>query len=119
MDKNEEVLIYGYITHVILSRKKFKNNIEIKEFLEKETTLFLNDDEKFKDYVYKTRTLILARAIRITEQRENKTSLYNEFKTAMYNINKSNDKMKKDNDQKHSKKKKKNKFDELLDQFER
>ncbi|MBM6628540.1 hypothetical protein JTF04_02510 [Mammaliicoccus vitulinus] len=120
MDKNKEILIYGYITNVILSTEKFKNNIDIKEFLENETSLFLNDDEKFKDYVYKTRTLILARAIRITEKREDKTLLFNEFKAAIYNINKSKDTIINDDVKpKNTKKKKRNKFDDLLDQFER
>lgn len=120
MNKNKEILVYGYITNVILSTEKFKNNIDIKEFLENETSLFLNDDDKFKDYVYKTRTLILARVIRITEKREDKTLLFNEFEAALFDRNKSKDTTINDNEKpKNNKKKKRNKFDDLLNQFER
>lgn len=120
MGKNKDILIYGYITNVILSTEKFKNNIDIKEFLENETSLFLSEDDKFKDYVYKTRTLILARTIRITEKREDKTLLFNEFETAFFNKGKSKDTSIKENkDTKFTKKRKKNKFDALLNQFER
>lgn len=120
MNKNKEMLVYGYITNVILSTEKFKNNIDIKEFLENETSLFLNDDDKFKEYVYKTRTLILARVIRITEKREDKTLLFNEFEAALFDRNKSKDTTINDNEKpKNNKKKKRNKFDDLLNQFER
>ncbi|HAR6489708.1 TPA: hypothetical protein I1837_001449 [Staphylococcus pseudintermedius] len=120
MNKNKEMLVYGYITNVILSTEKFKNNIDIKEFLENETSLFLNDDDKFKEYVYKTRTLILARVIRITEKREDKTLLFDEFEAALFDRNKSKDTTINDNEKpKNNKKKKRNKFDDLLNQFER
>lgn len=125
MEGKKDILIYGYITNVILSTEKFKNNIDIKEFLENETSLFLSNDDKFKDYVYKTRTLILARTIRITEKREDKTLLFNEFKAAYLNEEKNKDTLNKDTVIKENKKpkfikkKKKNKFDDLLDQFER
>lgn len=121
MRDNKDILIYGYITQVILSNHKFKNNIDIKTFLENKTSLFLNDDEKFKDYVYKTRTLILARTIRITEKREDKSQLYNEFKKAIYNEeeNVTNNKTSNKKQNNTKKKKKKNKFDDLLEQFER
>lgn len=121
MEDNKDILIYGYITQLILSTEKFKNNIDIKTFLEDKTSLFINEEEKFKDYVYKTRTLILARTIRITEKRKDKSKLYNEFKKAFYDINENliNNETNYKKQISTKKKKKKNKFDDLLDQFER
>lgn len=72
--------IYSIIVTMILSKEEFKTNSDIKVFLER-------IEVEFKDYIMKTRTLILAKLLRIIEKAEsNKLKLYIEVLTDMQSI---------------------------------
>ena len=53
--------LYSILTIILLSKKEFKSNNHISGFLGRL-------DITFKDYVFKSRTLILARVLRIIEK---------------------------------------------------
>lgn len=55
--------LYSIITNLILSKDIFKSNKEVGEFLDK-------IDISFKDYVMNSRTMILARTLRIINKSE-------------------------------------------------
>lgn len=88
--------MYSIFSILILSKKQFNRNIEIKEFLGK---LNIN----FKEYVYVSRTSVLARVLREIEKADEERVrsigliLFNEFNSENGNI-KSNYKKTKKND---------------------
>lgn len=59
--ENTRIELYSIFTILILSNKQFSKNTEIKNFLE----CF---NIKFKDYVYISRTTILARTLRVINE---------------------------------------------------
>lgn len=67
---NDELLLryemYSIFTEIILSKEQFKKNNDISNFLE----CF---DIRFKEYVLGTRTLILAKTLRVIEKAEYET----------------------------------------------
>ncbi|KAA6482207.1 hypothetical protein [Bacillus swezeyi] len=60
--ENKRILIFGSLTHILLSKSIINRNDEIPNFIKK---IFRTD---FKDYVYKSRTLVVARVARIVEK---------------------------------------------------
>lgn len=53
--------LYGIYTVLILSKTFFPNNIDIRPFIE-DNKLYL--DEPYHDYIYRSRTLLMARILR-------------------------------------------------------
>ena len=56
--KNSKIQTYkliGIVSELVLSKEIFKNNIDIEDFI---VSVF---DLRFKDYLYKSRTLLVAR----------------------------------------------------------
>ncbi|WP_077736431.1 hypothetical protein [Bacillus sonorensis] len=60
--ENKRILIFGTLTHILLSKSIINKNDEIPNFIK---NIFKID---FKDYVYKSRTLVVARVARIVEK---------------------------------------------------
>ena len=58
--------LYGIYVDLLLSRKIFAHNEDIKPFCEQ-------NDLKFKDYVYRSRTLLVSRVIRSIEKADMQT----------------------------------------------
>ena len=117
-------LLYSAYTTFLLSSDIFKLNIDIKEFL---TPLLQRLDAIFhphkrplifKDYVYKSRSLIIARFIRII-QRSNDASLsllassLNDFFSSKHSTKHST------NETKTRRRERRNSIDELLERFGR
>ena len=67
--------IVGIISELLLSKEIFRNNNEIEEFLDKIL------DIHFKTYVFRSRTLIIARVIRILLTAENSSTYKNDLYT--------------------------------------
>lgn len=60
--------LYSILVTVLLSRTVFKRNDDISVFLK-------SNDIDFKDYVYRSRTLIMSRVIRIVHDEEDKEKI--------------------------------------------
>lgn len=106
------VLLYGSVATVILSKSLFSKNLDIKIFLE-------NSGIYLKDYVYSSRTQIIARLIRIIQNStfEENMRLLNSIKEII-----SQGEQKKQGEKpkpKTEKVSKKNTVDQLLTQFGR
>lgn len=113
-------LLYSAYTTFLLSSDIFKLNIDIKEFLtpllQRLDTIFPPHKRPliFKDYVYKSRSLIIARFMRII-QRSNDASLsllassLNDFFASEHSTNEA----------KTRRREKRNSIDELLERFGR
>lgn len=69
--------LYAILTTLILSKEEFKQNKDINEFL-----IYLHIN--FKGYILKTRTLIMAKTLRIVEKADN-DNLEN-YKKAIVNL---------------------------------
>lgn len=112
-------LLYSTYTVLLLSTEYFKLNIDIKEFL---TPILENLDNimnpkksmVFKDYVYKSRSLIIARFIRIIQHsnQEALNLLINSISIIFKNENSNAE-------SKSKKRERKNSVDELLTRFGR
>lgn len=77
--KNKTVSKYkiiGIVSQLLLSRKVFPANLDIAEFLKDVFSL------EFKDYLFKSRTLLIARIIRQIDAIEND----NVYKNKLYNF---------------------------------
>lgn len=89
--------MYSIFSILILSKKQFNRNIEIKEFLGK---LNIN----FKEYVYVSRTSVLARVLREIEKADEERVrsigliLFNEFNSENDNVKNNYKKTKRNND---------------------
>ncbi|MGI1803715.1 hypothetical protein ACRPK0_08945 [Limosilactobacillus reuteri] len=113
-------LLYSAYTTFLLSSDIFKLNIDIKEFLtpllKKLDAIFPPHKRSliFKDYVYKSRSLIIARFIRIIQRSNDKSlsllvSSLNEFFSSEHSTNET----------KAKRREKRNSIDELLERFGR
>ena len=75
--KNTELIteqLYGLYTYILLNRNMFKRNSDLKNFIEplfEKINVYYTKDIQFKDYVYKSRSLVIARFIRIIEKSNN------------------------------------------------
>ena len=75
--KNTEQIteqLYGLYTYILLNRNMFKRNSDLKNFIEpifEKINVYYTKDIQFKDYVYKSRSLVIARFIRIIEKSNN------------------------------------------------
>lgn len=70
--------LYSILTTLLLSKEEFKNNKDINGFLN-------SFDITFKDYVMKTRTLIMAKTLRIVEKSDsNNLQLYKKILKELY-----------------------------------
>lgn len=115
-------LLYSAYTLFLLSKVFFKLNIDIKSYLTplliKLDPLFENRKKTlvFKDYVYKSRSLIIARFIRIIQlANDDAISLLTSSLSSFLNVNNE----KKHKSQKNAKKKRENSVDMLLKRFGR
>lgn len=113
-------LLYSAYSTFILSSTFFRLNADIKEFLNpllQQLDIIFDSHKRpliFKDYVYKSRSLIIARFIRIIQHSNTDSiSLLADSLTNYFASNISTSKNKK------SKKKRKNSVDELLERFGR
>lgn len=85
----------GFVYRLILDKKIFPNNPDLKEFI---YTIFLepNDLIQFKDYVYKSRTLLGARTCRMISENFTFTDILNQVDNInnifvrIYNVKTSN-----------------------------
>ncbi|BCC45900.1 hypothetical protein bcgnr5378_22950 [Bacillus cereus] len=68
--------LIGIVTQILLSTELFKNNIDTKPFLKE----VFNKD--FNEYVYGSRTLIIARTIKLIQKCDDK--LYLVYKNNLY-----------------------------------
>ncbi|MBE5061033.1 MAG: hypothetical protein KH045_04745 [Megamonas funiformis] len=69
--KNKNIAKYkviGIVAELLLSKKIFNKNVDIEKFLEETFNLY------FKTYLYKSRTLLVARVIREIIKLENNSS---------------------------------------------
>ena len=82
ISKNESIsLLYALYTTILLSKELFKFNVDIKNFLVPIFNKLQSQPEfskqrkplEFGDYVYKSRSLIIARFIRIIQKSEDKS----------------------------------------------
>ncbi|MGF0082231.1 hypothetical protein [Limosilactobacillus reuteri] len=112
-------LLYSAYTVLLLSTEYFKLNVDIKEFLTpvlEKLDKFINPKKSlvFKDYVYKSRSLIIARFIRIIQHSNQETLniLINSI-SILFESDESNIGLK------SQKKERKNSVDELLTRFGR
>ena len=118
--KNTELIteqLYGLYTYILLNRNMFKRNSDLKNFIEplfEKINVYYTKDIQFKDYVYKSRSLVIARFIRIIEKSNN--DVRNEL--ILYAETLLLDEQKNDG-QVNKKRKRKNTVDDLLTRFER
>ena len=118
--KNTELIteqLYGLYTYILLNRNMFKRNSDLKNFIEplfEKINVYYTKDIQFKDYVYKSRSLVIARFIRIIEKSNNdvRNELILNAETLLL------DEQKNDG-QGNKKRKRKNTVDDLLTRFER
>ena len=118
--KNTELIteqLYGLYTYILLNRNMFKRNSDLKNFIEplfEKINVYYTKDIQFKDYVYKSRSLVIARFIRIIEKSNNdvRNELILNAETLLLDEQKNDGQVNK-------KKKKKNTVDDLLTRFER
>ncbi|MBU3569222.1 hypothetical protein IUK39_03395 [Priestia aryabhattai] len=61
---NKRILLFGIFTHSILSKEFMNKNSNIPEFIH------LTLKVEFKEYVYQSRTMVIARVSRIIEKME-------------------------------------------------
>lgn len=115
-DQCEEEL-FGIYSYILLNKNFFRYNSDLKEFVNpllKKISEFYEKDIIFKDYVYKSRSLVVARFIRIIE-----TSNMNVKRILIRNLSLFIGNEKEDEEKKIKKNKRKNTVDELLNRFER
>lgn len=115
-DKKEDQLksqLYGYFSSLILSKKYAPANPDL-EIVMKKFGL------EFRPYVYKSRTVLLSRVIRIIEKKE-KNDLVSILKEIDKYLNDFNQNIQvsdaDDTEEKKTKKKKKNIFDDIFNQL--
>lgn len=112
---NEE--LFGIYAYILLNKKAFKYNHDLKKFIDpllKEINKYNKKDIVFKDYVYRSRSLIVARFIRIIENSDK-----NVKNILIKNLTCFSAKNHKNVKKESPKKKRKNSVDELLNRFER
>lgn len=112
---NEE--LFGIYAYILLNKKTFKYNYDLKKFIDpllKEINKYNKKDIVFKDYVYRSRSLVVARFIRIIENSDKNVKKIL-IKNLTYFTAKNHKNIKKES----PKKKRKNSVDELLNRFER
>ncbi|MER2226155.1 MAG: hypothetical protein ABS916_03780 [Carnobacterium sp.] len=112
---NEDKLrinLYTIMITAILSQKVFEKNSDIPKFISK---LNIN----YKDYVYRSRTLIVARMIREIESSDKNKLLFfvSELKKLLFESNNDNSNVKKNSSQ--TKSANNNSADDILSQFGR
>ena len=112
---NEDKLrinLYTIMITAILSQKVFEKNSDIPKFI-------LKLDIHYKDYVYRSRTLIVARMIREIESSDKNKLLFfvSELKKLLFESNNDNNNVKKSSLQKKSANN--NSADDILSQFGR
>lgn len=118
--KNTEQIteqLYGLYTYILLNRNMFKRNSDLKNFIEplfEKINVYYTKDIQFKDYVYKSRSLVIARFIRIIEKSNNnvRNELILNAETLLLDEQKNDGQVNK-------KRKRKNTVDDLLTRFER
>ena len=118
--KNTELIteqLYGLYTYILLNRNMFKRNSDLKNFIEpifEKINVYYTKDIQFKDYVYKSRSLVIARFIRIIEKSNNnvRNELILNAETLLLDEQKNDGQVNK-------KRKRKNTVDDLLTRFER
>ena len=118
--KNTELIteqLYGLYTYILLNRNMFKRNSDLKNFIEplfEKINVYYTKDIQFKDYVYKSRSLVIARFIRIIEKSNNdvRNELILNAETLLLDEQKNDGQVNK-------KSKRKNTVDDLLTRFER
>ena len=118
--KNTEQIteqLYGIYTYILLNRNMFKRNSDLKNFIEpifEKINVYYTKDIQFKDYVYKSRSLVIARFIRIIEKSNNnvRNELILNAETLLLDEQKNDGQVNK-------KRKRKNTVDDLLTRFER
>ena len=118
--KNTEQIteqLYGLYTYILLNRNMFKRNSDLKNFIEpifEKINVYYTKDIQFKDYVYKSRSLVIARFIRIIEKSNNnvRNELILNAETLLLDEQKNDGQVNK-------KRKRKNIVDDLLTRFER
>lgn len=102
--------LYAILTTLVLSKEEFKANKEISDFL---NSLGIN----FKEYVFNTRTLIIARTLRIIEQADiDRLESYKKVLKQLY-LDDTNDN--KNSDQKDKKKPTENYMNKILNKYSR
>lgn len=120
VEYKRSLLYSGYAT-LLLSTKLFKLNIDLKDFLtplltdlEKEYPLRKNQTLVLKDYVYKSRSLIISRIIRIIQNADahSLSTLENGYSSLILQDNKPVSKKK-------AKSNRPNSVDELFERFNR
>lgn len=75
--KNKNIPTYkviGIVAELLLSREIFRANDDIRDFLDEIFSI------RFKDYLYKSRTLLVSRTIRVLLSMDNQTS----YKSNLY-----------------------------------
>lgn len=55
-----KLLFMGIIYEIILSRELFPKNLQLKKFVNGHLVKYLNKGNEFKDYLFKTRTILAA-----------------------------------------------------------
>ena len=118
--KNTEQIteqLYGLYTYILLNRNMFKRNSDLKNFIEpifEKINVYYTKDIQFKDYVYKSRSLVIARFIRTIEKSNNnvRNELILNAETLLLDEQKNDGQVNK-------KRKRKNTVDDLLTRFER
>lgn len=118
--KNTELIteqLYELYTYILLNRNMFKRNSDLKNFIEplfEKINVYYTKDIQFKDYVYKSRSLVIARFIRIIEKSNNdvRNELILNAETLLLDEQKNDGQVNK-------KRKRKNTVDDLLTRFER
>ena len=109
--------LYVLYTYILLNRNMFKRNSDLKNFIEplfEKINVYYTKDIQFKDYVYKSRSLVIARFIRIIEKSNNdvRNELILNAETLLLDEQKNDGQVNK-------KRKRKNTVDDLLTRFER
>ncbi|TLQ06050.1 hypothetical protein FEZ48_11195 [Marinilactibacillus psychrotolerans] len=104
--------LYGYFASLIISKKYAPNNPDLEKLMAKFGL-------EFRPYVYKSRTVLLSRVIRIIEKKEDEDlllmldNLFDFIKTFDNEVIEENG----NTSSKTKKKKKKNIFDDIFDQL--
>lgn len=101
--------LYGLFSSLILSKKYASNNSEL-------ASLMAKFNLEFRDYVYKSRTVLLSRVIRIIEKKD-ESEIDTLIKELLDFLLKSEEIIKASEAEKNTKKKKKNIFDDIFNQI--
>ncbi|QRZ33086.1 hypothetical protein [Lactococcus cremoris] len=105
--------LYGYFTTLILSKVYAPMNSDLEDIMKKFNI-------KFLPYVYKSRTILLSRVIRIIEKKSNQdlSTMLDSLKEYLDSADIKEDSLKKDTKKTDKKKrKKKNIFDDIFNQL--